>query len=206
MCYAVNVLGTRYIAEAASKLGAKLLYVSTDYVFDGRKNEPYEIWDPPNPINHYGYTKYLGEEEVKKLVENYFIVRTSWVFGKHGKNFVKTMIGLAKEKREIKVVNDQVGSPTYTKDLAKLLVDMIQSERYGIYHATNEGYCSWYEFAVDILKLANMDVKVIPVSSEEFPSKAKRPKNSRLSKRSLDENGFSRLREWKKALKDFLNT
>ncbi len=171
-----------------------------------QKNEPYEIWDPPNPINHYGYTKYLGEEEVKRLVEEYFIVRTSWVFGEHGKNFVRMMLTLAKKRKEIRVVNDQIGSPTYTKDLARLLVDIIQSEKYGIYHATNEGYCSWYEFAMEIFRLTDIDVKVIPISSEEFPTKAKRPRNSKPSKRSFDENGFARLRGWKEALKKFINT
>lgn len=205
LCYAVNTLGTRYVAEAAAKLGAKLMYISTDYVFDGTKSEPYEVWDEPNPINHYGYTKYLGEEEVKKLVEKYFIVRTSWVFGENGKNFVKTMLALGKERHEVKVVSDRIGSPTYTKDLAKLLVEMVQTDKYGVYHATNEGYCSWYEFAVEIFKLAGMDVKVIPITSEEYPARAKRPKNSRLSKRCLDETGFRRLREWGLALRGFLN-
>lgn len=204
LCYAVNVLGTRYMAEVSSKIGAKVIYISTDYVFDGTKEEPYEVWDKPNPINHYGYTKYLGEEEVKKILEKYFIVRTSWVFGENGNNFVKTMLRLGKERKELKIVNDQIGSPTYTKDLAKLLVDMVQTQKYGIYHATNEGYCSWYEFAVEIFKLARMDIEVIPITSEEYPTKAKRPKNSRLEKRCLEENGFERLEEWKEALSLFL--
>ncbi|MGC9796386.1 dTDP-4-dehydrorhamnose reductase [Fervidobacterium riparium] len=205
LCYAVNTLGTRYIAEASSKIGTNVMYISTDYVFDGTKKEPYEVWDKPNPINYYGYTKYMGEEEVKKILEKYFIVRTSWVFGENGNNFVKTMLRLGKEGEEIKVVNDQVGSPTYTKGLAKLLADMVQTEKYGIYHATNEGYCSWYEFAVEIFRIAEMDVKVIPITSEEYPTKAKRPKNSRLSKRCLDENGFEKPEKWKSALFRFLS-
>jgi len=204
LCYAVNTLGTRYVAEAVAKLGLKIIYISTDYVFDGTKPEPYEVWDQPNPINHYGYTKYLGEEEVKKLTEKYFIVRTSWVFGENGNNFVKTMLALGKQRSEIRVVSDQIGSPTYTKDLARLLVDMVQTDKYGIYHATNEGYCSWYEFAVEIFKQAGMNVKIIPITSEEYPTKAKRPRNSRLDKSCLDRGGFGRLERWEAALDFFL--
>jgi len=204
LCYSVNVLGTRYIAECSEKLGSKLVYISTDYVFDGEKNEPYNVDDKPNPINYYGYTKYLGEIEVKNKVEKYFIVRTSWVFGKNGNNFVKIMLKLGKEKDELKVVSDQVGSPTYTGDLAKLIVDMIKTDKYGIYHATNEGYCSWYEFACKIFEIAGLDINVIPITSKEYPTKAKRPKNSRLSKESLDKAGFSRLRSWTEALTFFL--
>ncbi len=182
ICHAVNVLGTRYVAEACKEIDAKMVYISTDYVFDGEKNEPYEVDDKPNPINYYGLTKYLGEREVQNILKKYFIVRISWVFGKNGNNFVKTMLRLGQERKEVRVVCDQVGSPTHTYDLAKLLCEMIQTDKYGIYHATNEGYCSWYEFACEIFKAAGMDVKVIPIKSDEYPTKAKRPKNSKPSK------------------------
>lgn len=205
LCYAVNVLGTRYIAQACKEIDAKMVYISTDYVFDGEKEEPYEVTDTPNPINYYGLTKYLGEQEVQKNLDKFFIVRTSWVFGKNGNNFVKTMLRLGQEKKEIKVVCDQVGSPTYTYDLAKLLCDMIQTDKYGVYHATNEGYCSWYEFACEIFKIAGMDdVKVIPIKSEEYPTKAKRPRNSKLIKNSLIENGFNKIENWKDSLSIFI--
>ena len=205
VCYAVNVNGTKYIAEACKELNAKMVYISTDYVFDGTKEGLYDIMDRPNPINYYGYTKYLGEEIVKENLEKYFIVRISWVFGKNGNNFVKTMLRLGKERKELKVVSDQVGSPTYTYDIAKLLSQMIQTEKYGVYHATNEGYCSWYEFASEIFTLASFDVSVLPIKTEEYPTKAKRPKNSRMSKKSLIDAGFTLLRDWREALKDFYN-
>jgi dTDP-4-dehydrorhamnose reductase len=206
LCHAVNVLGTRYIAQACKELDAKMVYISTDYVFDGEKEEPYEVTDTPNPVNYYGLTKYLGEQEVQKNLDKFFIVRTSWVFGKNGNNFVKTMLKLGQERKEIKVVCDQVGSPTYTYDLAKLLCDMIQTDKYGVYHATNEGYCSWYEFACEIFKIAGMDdVKVIPIKSEEYPTKAVRPKYSRLLKDKLELKGFSRLPNWKDALERYIN-
>ncbi|QSQ07949.1 dTDP-4-dehydrorhamnose reductase [Koleobacter methoxysyntrophicus] len=206
LCYAVNVLGTRYIAQACKELDAKMVYISTDYVFDGEKKEPYEVTDTPNPVNYYGLTKYLGEQEVQKNSDKFFIVRTSWVFGKNGNNFIKTMLKLGQERKEIKVVCDQVGSPTYTYDLAKLLCDMIQTDKYGVYHATNEGYCSWYEFACEIFKIAGMDdVKVVPIKSEEYPIKAVRPKYSRLLKDKLELKGFSRLPNWKDALKRYIN-
>lgn len=200
LCYEVNVEGTRYVAEAAKELDAKILYISTDYVFDGQGEEPFEVTDQPNPINYYGETKYLGEQEVQKLLDKYFIIRTSWVFGKHGENFIKTMLKLGKEKDEISVVSDQYGSPTYTVDLAELIIEMIKTDKYGIYHATNEGFCSWYEFAKEIFKTADINVKVKPVSSDEFKSKAKRPKNSRLSKNSLIENNFYILKNYKKSI------
>lgn len=203
ICYAVNVLGTKYIAESCKELNAKMVYISTDYVFDGEKEEPYEEDDTPNPINYYGYTKYLGEEEVKKNLEKYFIVRISWVFGRNGNNFVKTMLRLGQERKELNVVCDQVGSPTYTFDLAKLLCDMIQTDKYGIYHATNEGYCSWYEFACEIFKVAGMDVNVIPIKSEDYPTRAKRPRNSRLNKKQLVNNGFEKLTKFKSAIERY---
>lgn len=203
-CYAINVLGTKNIVEACKELDAKMVYISTDYVFNGEKEEPYEVTDTPDPVNYYGYTKYLGEEEVKNNLEKYFIVRISWVFGKNGNNFVKTMLRLGQERKEIKVVCDQIGSPTYTFDLAKLLCDMIQTDKYGIYHATNEGYCSWYEFACEIFKIAGMDVKVIPIKSEEYPTRAKRPRNSRMSKREILNRGFNFMPSWKEALNTYV--
>lgn len=205
LCYAVNVLGTRYIAQACNEIGAKIVYISTDYVFDGEGDEPFEIIDKPNPINYYGKTKYEGELEVQKIFDKYFIVRTSWVFGSNGNNFVKTMLRLGKERDEISVVADQIGSPTYTYDLAKLLVEMIQTDKYGIYHATNEGYCSWYEFACEIFKQADIEVKVNPINTLDYPANAKRPKNSRLSKRNLELEGLSKLLDWKLTLNKYLN-
>ncbi|RCW53393.1 dTDP-4-dehydrorhamnose reductase [Halanaerobium sp. ST460_2HS_T2] len=195
LCYQVNVNGTRYVAEATKELDAKMLYISTDYVFDGQGEEPFEVTDEPNPINYYGETKYQGEQEVQKLLDKFFIVRTSWVFGEHGDNFVKTMLKLGKERDEILVVADQYGSPTYTGDLAKFIIEMIKTDKFGIYHATNDGFCSWYVFAKMIFKSANMDVNVKPVSSDEFETKAKRPNNSRLSKEKLNNKKFNKLRE-----------
>lgn len=205
LCHAVNVLGTKYVAEACKEIDAKMVYISTDYVFDGEKEEPYEVDDEPNPINYYGLTKYLGEQEVQNILEKYFIVRISWVFGKNGSNFVKTMLRLGQERGEVRVVCDQVGSPTYTYDLARLLCEMIQTDKYGIYHVTNEGYCSWYEFACEIFKTAGMDVKVIPIKSKEYPTKAKRPANSRLSKNRLELMGFNLLPHWRDALERYIN-
>lgn len=203
-CYAVNVLGTSYVAEACKAIDAKMIYISTDYVFDGDGERPFETEDTPAPIGQYGLTKWQGEEEVKKYLNNYFIARTSWVFGSNGSNFIKTMIKLGKERAEINVVCDQIGSPTYTLDLARLLGDMIITDKYGIYHITNEGECSWYEFACEIFRQAGYPTKVNPVTSEQYPTKAKRPKNSRLSKRSLGEQGFQRMPHWKDALARYL--
>lgn len=200
LCHAVNVLGTRYVAEICKEIDAKMVYISTDYVFDGEGDKPFEVTDKPNPINYYGQTKYEGELEVQKHLENYFIVRISWVFGSHGNNFVKTMLRLGKERDEISVVSDQIGSPTYTPDVADLLIEMIQTNKYGIYHATNEGYCSWYEFACEIFKLTNIDIKVNPIKTEYYPTRASRPRNSRLSKESL-----TNLINWKEALKKYMN-
>jgi dTDP-4-dehydrorhamnose reductase len=204
LCYNVNVLGTKYVAAACKDIDAKMVYISTDYVFDGKGDQPFEVTDQPNPINYYGKTKYEGELEVQKLLNKYFIIRISWVFGKNGNNFVKTMLRLAKERDEISVVADQIGSPTYTYDLTRLIVDMIQTEKYGIYHATNEGYCSWYEFACEIFRQAGLGVKVKPIKTEDYITKAKRPKNSRLSKKKLVQQGFSGLKEWEGALREFI--
>lgn len=205
ICYKVNVLGTRYVAQACADIDAKIVYVSTDYIFDGKGEKPFEISDKPNPINYYGQTKYEGELEVRKATDRYFIIRISWVFGLNGNNFVKTMLKLGKEKKKLNVVSDQIGSPTYTYDLAKLIVDIIATEKYGIYHATNEGYCSWYEFACEIFRISDIDILVNSIKTEEYPTKAKRPKNSQLSKESLDLEGLTRLPEWKDALKRYLN-
>lgn len=206
----INVAGTRNIANACKKLNCKMLYISTDYVFDGGGIEP---WKPDckdyHPINVYGRSKLDGELLVSKILDKYFIVRIAWVFGKNGKNFVRTMLTLAdKGYREIKVVDDQIGTPTYTYDLARLLVDMIETEKYGYYHATNEGgYISWADFAEEIFRQVGKNIKVIHVSTDEYgKSKAKRPSNSRLDKSKLVENGFEPLPDWRNALKRYLDS
>lgn len=204
ICRKINADGTRNIAAACEKYGMKLLYLSTDYVFDGRGTEPFETDSPKAPCNFYGETKLEGETEAARLCKKLFIVRISWVFGENGKNFVKTMLRLASEKPEISVVCDQTGSPTYTKDLAVLLCEMISGCKYGVYHATNEGICSWAEFADKIMELSKSETKIIPIPSSEYKSAAVRPANSRLSKSSLDKNGFSRLPHWEDALQRFL--
>lgn len=205
MCYSVNVLGTKHVAEACKEIGAKMVYISTDYVFDGEGDQPFEVTDKPNPLNHYGKTKFEGELEVQNILDKYFIIRISWVFGIHGNNFVKTMLKLGKTRGEISVVADQVGSPTYTYDLAALLVEMIKTDRFGIYHATNEGYCSWYDFAREIFKQQGLTVNVLPINTEQYPTRAKRPRNSMISKNMLSENGFQKLQDWPSALADFLH-
>ena len=204
LCYLVNASATENIAEICKKINAKMLYISTDYVFDGTKDGFYEVDDKPNPINVYGKTKLLGEQAVQRILDKYFIVRISWVFGEHGNNFVKTMLRLGKECKEINVVADQYGSPTYTADLAPLVVEMIQTDKYGIYHATNEGVCTWAEFAEEIFKIADIDIKVNHITTAEYPTRAKRPMNSRLSKNSLVINGFYVLKNWQNALKNYL--
>ena len=203
---AINAGGTQNIADVCKKLDCKMTYISTDYVFDGQGTEP---WQPDckdyKPLNVYGQTKLEGELAVSQTLEKYFIVRIAWVFGLNGKNFIKTMLRLGQERGAVSVVNDQIGSPTYTYDLSKLLVAMIQTDKYGRYHATNEGLCSWYEFACEIFRQAGMDeVKVTPVESSAFPVKAKRPSNSRLNKDKLTENGFERLPAWQDALGRYL--
>lgn len=203
MCRKVNKNGTENIANICQQLDIPLMYFSTDYVFDGLGDKPWHEYDERKPLNVYGQTKYEGELAVEKLPK-YFIIRISWVFGVNGNNFIKTMLRLGKERGEVSVVDDQIGSPTYTYDLAKLCVDMIQTQEYGVYHATNEGICSWYEFACEIFKQANMNVKVNPVDSSAFPVKATRPKNSRMSKDELDKHGFKRLPAWQDALKRYL--
>ncbi len=205
LCRRVNAEGTRNIARVCKALDIKMMYISTDYVFNGTGERPWEPDDHREPLNVYGLTKYEGEIAVEQNLKKYFIVRIAWVFGINGKNFIKTMLRIGKERGAASVVSDQIGSPTYTYDLARLLVDMIQTEKYGRYHATNEGLCSWYEFACEIFRQAGMDqVKVTPVSSGEFPVKAKRPCNSRMSKDKLTDNGFERLPSWKDALGRYL--
>lgn len=201
-CYDINVNGTKYLTDAASLVQAKIIYISTDYVFDGTKDEGYDVDDETHPVNYYGETKYLGEEIVKKY-ENHIIVRISWVFGINGKNFVKTMLRLAETKSELSVVSDQIGSPTYTKDLSKLLVDMSLSDIRGTYHATNEGYCSWYDFAKTIFEVNHIDMKVSPILTKDYKTKAKRPLNSRLNKDCLDDVNLDRLPDWKDAVKRY---
>jgi dTDP-4-dehydrorhamnose reductase len=204
LCFAVNAGGTRNLAEVCKQLDCKLLYISTDYVFDGQGDQFYEVSYNFNPLGVYGASKLAGEMAVKSILEKYFIVRISWAFGKNGANFVKTMLRLAETHSEVGVVCDQVGSPTYTADLAKLLVDMVQTEKYAIYHATNEGVCSWAEFAEEIFKQAGSDVKVRHLTTAEYPTKARRPFNSRLSKECLDKAGFKRLPDWRDALQIYL--
>ena len=200
----VNGLGTRWIATACREIGAKMIYVSTDYVFGGDGRTPYEISDEKNPVNTYGRSKLLGEDAVAAILEKNFIVRTSWVFGINGKNFVKTMLNLAENHDKVKVVDDQVGSPTYTADLAPLLCDMIKTDKYGFYHATNEGFCSWADFAKEIFKQAGKKVEVEKIATADYPTPAKRPFNSRLSKKSLDDAGFKRLPSWESAIERYL--
>lgn len=203
-CWAVNADGTRNMAAACRKTGAKLLYISTDYVFPGTGERSYETGDPTGPVNTYGRSKLAGELAVQSLLEKYFIVRISWVFGKNGNNFVKTMLRLAETKAELSVVCDQIGSPTYTADLAPLLCDMVQTERYGVYHATNEGTCAWSEFAEAIFELAGRQVVVHPIPTSAYPTRAVRPLNSRMSKECLHSNGFQELPAWKNALARYL--
>ena len=205
LCGKINVDGTRNIARACRKQGIKLIYISTDYVFSGEGTEPFGADNLPSPCNYYGVTKHEGEIAAMNECDKCFVVRISWVFGENGKNFVKTMLRLAKERSEISVVCDQTGSPTYTKDLAVLLCKMIKTEKYGVYHATNEGFCSWAEFAKTIMEYSGADTEIRPITSAEYKSVAVRPANSRLSKKSLDENGFDRLPEWQDALKRFLD-
>ena len=204
VCMRVNAEGTRNIARVCRELDIKMVYISTDYVFDGEGERPWEPDDARNPLNVYGESKYQGELAVEEYLDKYFIVRIAWVFGVNGKNFIKTMLRLAKDHKEINVVNDQTGSPTYTYDLAVLLADMVETEKYGRYHATNEGLCTWYEFAKEIFAQAGVDVKVNPVSSEEFPAKARRPHNSRMDNSRLTQNGFKLLPSWQDALKRYL--
>lgn len=204
ICRKVNKDGTQNIANVCKKLDCKMVYISTDYVFDGQGERPWEPDDEQNPLNVYGQTKYEGELAVSETLDKFFIVRIAWVFGVNGKNFIKTMLNLSKTRDKVSVVNDQFGSPTYTYDLARLLVDMVLTDKYGFYHATNEGIISWYDFAVEIFKTAGINMEVLPVSSAEYPAKAKRPSNSRMSKEKLTKNGFERLPSWQDALQRYI--
>ena len=205
--HAINADGTQYIAEAAKSIDAKLLYISTDYVFDGQGTRP---WEPDDkcyaPLNVYGQSKLDGELAVAETLERYFIVRIAWVFGLNGKNFIKTMVNIGKTHETVRVVSDQIGTPTYTLDLARLLVDMVETEKYGYYHATNEGgYISWYDFCREFYRQCGLDTKVIPVTTAEYGlSKAARPFNSRLEKSKLTQNGFTPLPVWQDAVSRYL--
>ena len=206
-CRQVNANGTENIAKVCKELDCKMMYISTDYIFDGKGTRPWESDDPvTTPLNVYGQTKYEGELAVRANVQKFFIVRIAWVFGK-GKNFIKTMLNLAKTHDHLTVVNDQYGTPTYTYDLARLLVDMIETDKYGNYHATNEGgYITWYDFACEIFRQAGVDIEVEPVSSTQYAAKAKRPENSRMNKQKLVDNGFTPLPTWQDALGRYLKT
>jgi len=204
LCTAVNVEGTRNIAMVCKAIDAKMVYISTDYVFPGTGDHTYEVSDALGPLGAYGETKLGGELAVQEQLSKYFIIRVSWVFGKNGNNFVKTMLQLGKMHDEVSVVCDQIGSPTYTADLAPLLCDMVMAGKYGTYQATNEGFCSWAEFTAEIFKQAGYLTKVNFIPTTEYPTRAKRPLNSRISKKSLDEAGFKRLPPWQDALKRYL--
>lgn len=208
--YQVNALGPKYIAKACKEVGAMMFYISTDYVFNGLGDKPFEVDDPKEGLSVYGKTKAQGEDFVKEMLERYFIIRISWVFGINGKNFIKTMLSLAdRGLKQLNVVSDQIGSPTYTYDLSKLMCDMMVSDRYGIYHATNEGYCSWAEFAAFIFKEANIEMKINPITTTEYrklvPNQADRPYNSRMSKESLSKAGFKRLPSWQDATSRYIH-
>lgn len=208
--YRVNAVGTRNMALAAEQIGAKLVYISTDYVFDGNAVEPYQEYDNTNPQSIYGKSKRAGEILAQTLSSRYFIVRTSWVYGMHGNNFVKTMLKLGQDKPQLQVVHDQKGSPTYTVDLANFLLELIYTEKYGVYHASNTGACTWYEFTQAILEEANKLVKpsfhaeLLPCTTEQFPRPASRPANSVMDHISIRTNGFQDIRPWREGLQDFL--
>ena len=204
LCIKINATATKHIVKCAKILDIPMIYISTDYVFDGTKDGEYTENDETNPINIYGESKLAGEKYVQEVRDKYYIVRTSWVFNINGKNFIETMLRLSKANNQLSIVNDQIGSPTYTKDLSRLLVDMLETSKYGLYHATNEGYCSWYEFADTIFKLANINIDIKAINSNEYASRAKRPLNSKLSKDKLIEYGFKPLPHWEDALKDYL--
>ena len=206
LAFEVNAYGQRNLTVAAEKVGAKICYVSTDYVFDGNASEPYEEHALVNPIGVYGKSKYAGEQLTQTLSTKYFIVRTAWVYGEYGPNFVKTMLRLASERDELGVVGDQIGSPTYTADLAEFIIELVQTEKYGVYHYTNGGSCSWYEFAKAIFEEANIDIKVNALTTEQYPTPAKRPSYSVLSDTALKINNFKPARHWREGLKAFLQS
>lgn len=219
LCIKINATATKHIVKCAKILDIPMIYISTDYVFDGMKGLEdinsdeldkssyleYKEDDKTNPQNIYGQTKLEGELYVKELLDKYYIVRISWVFGENGNNFIDTMLRLSKDRDLLNVINDQVGSPTYTKDLSRLLVDMIETNKYGIYHATNEGFCSWYDFAKEIFNISGVDIKVNPIETSKYPTKATRPMNSKMSKEKLTLQGFCKLRNWKESLEEYIN-
>ncbi|MCG3084236.1 dTDP-4-dehydrorhamnose reductase [Anoxybacillus sp. LAT_35] len=202
--FLINAYGTRNVAVVSEAVGAKLVYISTDYVFDGTATTPYNEFAPTNPLSIYGKSKLAGEQFVRDLHSKFFIFRTSWVYGKHGNNFVKTMLKLAQERDELMVVHDQVGCPTYTVDLSNCILELIQTEKYGIYHVSNSGHCSWYEFAKAIFEEAGIKVKVNPCTTKDFPRPAPRPAYSVLAHMALRMNGFRELPYWRDSLRDFL--
>lgn len=204
LAFNVNSFGQRNLAIAAEEIGARICYISTDYVFDGNGSQPYEEYSLVNPLGVYGKSKYAGEQLTQSLNSKYFIVRTAWVYGEYGNNFVKTMLKLAKEKNELGVVHDQVGSPTYTVDLAAFIIDLVHTEKYGVYHYTNSGSCSWYEFANAIFEETGLEIKVDPLTSDQFPRPAKRPIYSVLDNVALRVNDFPTPRHWREALQSFL--
>lgn len=199
-CYKTNALGAANIAKACKKCNAKFVHISTDYVFDGLKNSAYETDDKTNPLSIYGKSKETGERFIQEITSKFFIVRTSWLFSIFRNNFVKTMMQIGQKSPEVKVIDDQIGSPTYAKDLAPLLIALAETDKYGIYHATNDGCCSWYEFAREIMRAGELSCNVIPISTDNYKQQAKRPRNSTLSKEKLDKNGFNRLPSWEDAL------
>jgi len=203
-CMLVNAKSTINIANVCNELGAKIVYISTDYVFSGEEAGPYEIDSATSPISVYGFSKLVGEKEVIQRVKEHFIIRTSWAYGTNGKNFVTTMLNLGRNLESVDVVSDQIGSPTYTHDLSIIISELMQTDRYGIYHVTNEGFCSWAEFAEQIFEYAGYKTKVNSISSEKYKRIAKRPKNSMLSKQNIEDNGFRRLPEWRDALRRYL--
>ena len=204
VCAAVNGMGTVNMVRAALSVGAKMVFISTDYVFPGTGDQPWKVNDDYGPRNVYGMSKVQGEDAVRSLMTRYFILRTSWVFGKNGHNFVRTMLRLGAEKKEVRVVNDQIGSPTYSWDLARVICDILPTEKYGIYHVRNEGYISWYEFAKMIMEKAGLPCKVLPVPSSEYPTPAKRPLNSRLDGSKLAAAGFAPMPTVENALERYL--
>lgn len=205
LCMKINRDGTRYIAEACKDAGAVMMYISTDYIFPGTGRVPYDVENAADPVNVYGESKWEGEKAVQKYLSHFFIIRMSWVFGKNGNNFIKTMLRLGKTQKEINVVSDQIGSPTYTADMAPLLCSMIQSESHGIYHACNGGSCSWAELAEETFREAGMDVTVHHITTAEYPTPARRPLNSRLSRRSLADAGFELPEPWQEAVKKYIH-
>ena len=202
--YKVNAEGPKNLAKICKNLNIPLVHISTDYVFKGDKNEPLIENDPVGPNTAYGKTKLAGEKYIQETLDKYFIIRTAWLYGHNGANFVETMLNLSQNNNELNVVNDQIGTPTYTLDLAYAISNLIKTNKYGIYHITNSGHCSWYEFAKEIFKLSNINIKVNPVKTEEFPRPAPRPKYSVLSNQKLIDNGFKPLRNYKEALKEYI--